>query len=511
MDNERFWKRLLILGILLNVLVVFTSDLGLDTHLRMAADSETGDLPWGDTRPTDPMASDPANTGNIDPYLLSSTMSFWLVSLITLAMTLALIGFIYKYLGLRYAAIVAIYPTIIFATGRGYQETIIALCALFSALSLCVANQQKDEPETPPLVPLVLAVVGGIVFMQIPAMKGVIDDYQVIGYGVVLGLVAHLRSKIANIQGPHYDLIRNPLAVSAITGGATALAFLLLGLSSKGGTISIISAEPGRYLFALIISFIDVILIYMIFGMALWPFVGSITSKLKETRDYTIATLMGFISIFSVAITIYVAALWTYEASIWEAQWPGVMWIMGNNGRYISLLIGPIMLLIYRLNKLHPDMPTFENPRGKAKSLMIALMFILPISLFTAANGQTMWTDEAGEYLSQNMGDGEDFLFVHESTLGMHWLYTFHVEVDPDDERGITGHWRSPLSGWEDELADGEKMENRGNISQLSWIVFSPGLVWQQPLDGWSKETHGDADFLNGGGVWEIWKKNSSI
>ena len=49
-EDDRFWQKLLILGILLNILACFTSDLGLDTHVKMAVD-EDGALPWGDLRP----------------------------------------------------------------------------------------------------------------------------------------------------------------------------------------------------------------------------------------------------------------------------------------------------------------------------------------------------------------------------------------------------------------------------------------------------------------------------
>ena len=42
--DERLWKGLLVLGILLNILVCFTSDLGLDTQVKMAVD-DNGALP----------------------------------------------------------------------------------------------------------------------------------------------------------------------------------------------------------------------------------------------------------------------------------------------------------------------------------------------------------------------------------------------------------------------------------------------------------------------------------
>ena len=50
LDDERTWKGLLVLGLFLNIVVCFSSDLGLDTHVKMAVDADGG-LPWGDLRP----------------------------------------------------------------------------------------------------------------------------------------------------------------------------------------------------------------------------------------------------------------------------------------------------------------------------------------------------------------------------------------------------------------------------------------------------------------------------
>ena len=104
------------------------------------------------------------------------------------------------------------------------------------------------------------------------------------------------------------------------------------------------------------------------------------------------------------------------------------------------------------------------------------------------------------------MDVNEEFLFVHETTLGMHWLYTFHSEVDSDDTRNITGHWRAPESGWFDELENGTKYVNRGNLSQVNWLVTAPGI--EGPTDGWTLFQSGNADFFNGGGTWKIWYRN---
>ncbi|MBT6645805.1 MAG: hypothetical protein HOB52_08365 [Euryarchaeota archaeon] len=90
----------------------------------------------------------------------------------------------------------------------------------------------------------------------------------------------------------------------------------------------------------------------------------------------------------------------------------------------------------------------------------------------------------------------------------MHYLYTFHTGIDDVDQRNITGHWRSPDSGWQNEMVDGVKMENRGNLSNVQWVVLSPGLEWSLPND-WNLVGEGNVDFMNGGGLWEIWSTHT--
>ena len=112
--------------------------------------------------------------------------------------------------------------------------------------------------------------------------------------------------------------------------------------------------------------------------------------------------------------------------------------------------------------------------------------------------------------ISENMDDGEDFLFVHDATLGMHYLYTFHTEIEDVQIREITGHWRDPNSEWEIELLSEEQWSNRGNLSGINWIVLSPGIEWENPPEEWGYIT-GQADFMNGGGEWKIYSNQVII
>ena len=62
----------------------------------------------------------------------------------------------------------------------------------------------------------------------------------------------------------------------------------------------------------------------------------------------------------------------------------------------------------------------------------------------------------------------------------------------------VTGHWRSPDSGWQEELNQSEIKPNRGDISSIEWLVMAPGL--ESPSGEWEPIKQGQADFLNGGG-----------
>ncbi len=136
---------------------------------------------------------------------------------------------------------------------------------------------------------------------------------------------------------------------------------------------------------------------------------------------------------------------------------------------------------------------------------MVGILLILPISMAAGIHGQTYWTDDAAEVLNDHMGQGEDFLFVHDSTLSMHYLYTFHTYIDNVTEREITGHWRDPSSGWEVELNSEQTNENRGNLSSVEWIVLAPGINWTGISGDWILASEGEADFMNGGGQWQVW------
>ena len=172
------------------------------------------------------------------------------------------------------------------------------------------------------------------------------------------------------------------------------------------------------------------------------------------------------------------------------------MILMGNNGRYLTALVFPLLLLLNR--------SMGDKPLVLGKPIMLALFLVLPLSMLAGMHGQTMWTDDAAESFSDAIVDGEDFLYIDDEALAMHWLYTFRLELDAKGDRNITGHWRAPDSNWEVEL-EGLVMENRGDLSKVAYLVIAPEIDVEVP-SGFEMVASGTAPFLNGGGNWKVYR-----
>ena len=140
--DERLWKGLLVLGILLNILVCFTSDLGLDTQVKMAVD-DNGSLPWGDLRPDTLGESDPEDGGQrvVLPLYGLSEAAIKATALLTF---FGLIGCLLRWTGVHSAAIMSLSPAFIFSIGRGYEEVYLAaFCSLSFILLTGIASNKN--------------------------------------------------------------------------------------------------------------------------------------------------------------------------------------------------------------------------------------------------------------------------------------------------------------------------------------------------------------------------------
>lgn len=509
-DDDRFWWSLLILGCLLSIIAIGTSNLGLDTHLRMnAANSDDGSLQWGHTRTVDPLASDPDYTKVIEPQLVAQPTSYFytISTSFIFAAGLAISGFVNPFeteegksvWSPRLPAIISIYPVFIYAIGRGYFEPIFAT---IMALSIGVIGIIKVSKRSTQAILLIISL------SLVLYLKGI--DINVIFWFIIIGGIAnnigqYMDNKLS-LKGDKESPFQKPMLMAAVAFSSVTVLLLVAGMTGKGGTLSVIGDYPLYFLFALFGSFLDVIIIFGLFGMVFWPFVIPMLNNLKQIRSYNVSLLTSMCAGLLSSIWIYVAVLWTYEAQLWGENWPDIMWIMGNNARYISLLIVPLFALMAYTAKQFPEMPSLWSPKNKSKTLLLAIILLLPLTFTASLHGQQMWTDEAAEVLSESMEDGQQFVFIHEPTLAMHWLYTIRSDLDLDGQRNITGHWRAPDSGWQDELLNAIQHPNRGDISSIDFIVISPKIETAIP-DGWEILDQGKAPLLKGGELWTIWVK----
>ncbi len=479
-EDDRLWKGLLALGILLNILVCFTSDLGLDTQVKMAVD-ENGALPWGDLRPDTIGESDPDDGGQrtVLPLYGFSETGIKATALLTF---IGLIACLVRWTGLKSAAILSLSPAFIFSIGRGYEEVYLATFCTLSFILFTGIVSAKNR--------ILQNIGGGLIFMLMPYAKGFVNLNGVLLGGLLLALLTTVWREIHTRGGKKTRWMSKPHIVSLTVCSIVSLSMIILGIIGYNSTLAILADNPIRYTTALAFSLFDVVILFTLFGMVAWPFVQPMLSAIVSIEDSDIAIMTGYIVGIMTAIVFYVAALWTYEASIWDAEWPGIVWTMGNNGRYITMLFIPLVLLLKHISH-HTEIPTYDSAASKLKVMGITLLLLLPLSLLASVHGQTMWTDEAAE--AMNLGEQEHFLFVSEDTLAMHWLYTFYSPLDAE-EKQITGHWRSVESTWELDL--------NTSLSQVNTLVTSPDVTLTP--EGWIVQSKGEVDFLNGGGEWRV-------
>ena len=465
-NNDRFWIGLLAVAVLLNLLAVYNSDLGLDVHVKSAyVQTEDGYvLDWGDTRQSDPNASDPEQATIVDS---PPSITQPIVGLIFLV--LVFVSFSTMNNNIPIIGMILLHPTVIFSSGKSYDELLILSIFGAGALLLNSAYTQPDSSDVSISRKLIAySVMIGAILVKLNSESWA--ELFTIGF-IIAAIITYYIPKF-NLNSQH--MLMGGFLLGIIT-------IAMLGLAGYG-TSKIIFDEPTRFLYSLPFAILNVVIIYTLFGMILWPFLSSTWKKMKRINDDLACELSLIIGGMGGLISAYVAVLWTYESILWNSEWPWHMITMGNNGRYITVLAIPIWILINRVN----DQVDWKN-----KSVFIGILLILPFSLLAGIHGQTMWTDEAAD--SMNLEEGEHFLFVSDATLGMHWLYTFHEPLDAE-KNNITGHWRSDDASW--------KVDLEQELSHVDWLVLSPEI--DETPEGWNIVDTGTADYLNGGGTWRV-------
>ena len=484
LTGEKSSKYLLAFGILLLFSSIIISDLGLDSHVLMAV--EDGALPWGHTRNIDPLASDQSyapqyyERADVIFGILDSEIklkSFVFLSSLILILVVGFHGFtshdsdMSKKFDYYSASIIALYPAFIFATGRGYLEVPIALIFLLSHSNFLKNSRHEISSSYH------IFMLGGLGVAAIAWIKG-ITVLVGIAWLILLICIEYISKKLDVDKKIQSMVILNVASIIAIV--------VLLTLDHNSISNSLL------FTFAAIVD----ILIFLVVGLC---FIAIFTSKqnFKDCMKENYSA-MAIVNVVVLGCIYWIANLWLTEAKIWDTSGIKIFFILGNNGRYVTLIAPFLVILTSNFRKLkHFEM--------KPKIMTVNLCLILILSSLAGFHGQKMWTDEAVDSIAESLVDGEDFLLIHEPDLAMHWLYTMHSELSNSHPNSV-GHWRAPNSSFEAELS-GQEIENRGNLSEVSFLVIQPGLDIELNED-WQLADSGKSPLIMGGDEWLIYEKS---
>ncbi len=144
-NQERFWHGLFLLAIILNLVAIFSSDLGLDAHVEGAyIETENGlELDWGDVRTEDPLASNPSDAKEVPASSVTpgTVMPFAIIGLLIAVITANRMGFEKESI-----TVLLMNPALIFSIGRGYSEyTYLAMIGIAWAIWKMSRNYDSER------------------------------------------------------------------------------------------------------------------------------------------------------------------------------------------------------------------------------------------------------------------------------------------------------------------------------------------------------------------------------
>lgn len=483
-NRETAGKILLAIGMVLVIYTCIFSDLGLDTHVLMAV--EEGSLPWGHTRTQDPLASDldyaPQYYDRADVIygILDSEFKVKLASFASMATLVALCGFLTSKnneenvsFNFVVAAMISIYPAFIFSSGRGYMEVPIAIIFLLTHLGYCTKRQEEQTSI------IRKSIIAGLGISVIASLKGLNPIFGLL-WTVYLLAIDAFQNKFENKVDKFFPI------------------FIGLGFSS---VVVLLTLDHGNILnsiWFLFAALVDVSL-FLIIGLCLTHIIFSEEFSISKFLQSNFQTSVVIFSVI-IACSYWIADLWLTETALWSTSSLDIFIIMGNNGRYVTM-IAPFILLALN-NYGQSDLFDFNDNRKKIFAFNLVLVVLL--ASFAGIHGQKMWTDDAANSLTKNIQDGDEFVLIHENELAMHWLYTMYSEFERE-ELDVTGHWRSPDSNFISEIEDNEAFAKRSSLENVSYVVVQPGIEMELP-DDWELIESGRPPKIFGDGEWVIYR-----
>ena len=470
-STERPVAVVLLMGCCLHALAVFTNDLGLDAHVRINATiTEAGAyvLPWGGLRHPN------GTSWGAAPFAFSARLP-WLHSPLHLKVmssvaTVALVGGLVQLIRQSgahrpwyplLAISIVLSPVWMFSTGRGYDEALLALLML---VSLWWVPSNARAAGNIGLRGLSLGVALGLVL----ALKGLDASMSVgaVAAAVLCSLVWGAWWVRVAGQGGRPE--PTPARLMAACAGMVMAVISVAAFFVGPGSFSSVAEQPLVYVGSLAAALLIGGGLYLGVGCMLWPLV------LRSNREHIAMTdrsayLWSAVGALGGAIVCYTAVLWTYESALWGAPWASTVIRLGNNGRYMTLLVPLIWAALAADGRLQStrDLPS-------RRTMLVALLLVLPFTAVTAVWGHQVWSADAGRALHDELDENGTFLMVAEPTLAMHHLYVMRTHVDGSGVLNITGAWATPEAIAASSM---DLLENDAIIVGPN-TEFSPGTSW---------------------------------
>ena len=118
----------------------------------------------------------------------------------------------------------------------------------------------------------------------------------------------------------------------------------------------------------------------------------------------------------------------------------------------------------------------------------VAILLLLNAYMLVQTGPRGM--EDIGKSLSGEIEEGDEILYIAPKPLAMHRLYTIQLDLDPQDELNVLGHWRSPDSNWLDEL------EDCSALGRVTWVIIDPHANVETPTGGADFEYETKSDVL---------------
>ena len=501
--RHRRWAVLFVLGILLHGYAAFHSDLGLDAHVRLNAlndeTSEGQDLAWGSPRITGSSSvnSSTVYDGYIPPWNTGET-TMKITALASLVFVAAMVSCRPRHQAstLRFdplwGALLMLSPVLMFSTSRGYDEAPLALLMGLGVVGFwfnrgeSIAHQRLNGGFMATSVLLVMV------------WKGFSPMASLVVWLVMLLLteawVMLNRSGLYTEEGQY---LGNPWSMGLLTFVLVYLGVMFVGFISSTGTFSIIGQQPLNFVIASLFALLDTVVLYLLMGCLLWPFFVHRWARLRAARGPGLTMLVVYISGVLAGLVAYIATLWTLEASLWNMSLAHVMVVLGNNGRYATLLLIPLVALLRWSDVLQDDEPEVETRHS-----LRAIVLVLPFLLFTTLVGHQIWSEDAGERLADSWTDDDDtVLLIAPESMAMHHLYVIKTNLDIEGSMDVNGLWATP-----DEAP--ALMEE--HAARIDYVLLAPETKFDGNMSSWDLlETRDVPVSVPGGiqgGAWSLYR-----